>query len=105
MQRTGGGESTLKPKSRHWPPPLVLDIPLVSSANVSEQPPKLLCLHLDVLQNLSQQAGADGLTRVNRHHGATPIRMPHEVVAALGPQDLEACAPQRRDDLAPTQSR
>ncbi len=53
--------------------------------------------HADVVENASQRSFGHVAVAVDRHGGAAPVRVAHDVVAAADPGDLEAVALQRPD--------
>jgi hypothetical protein len=52
---------------------------------------EFLACHLYIVYDLAQQAGANGLTRVQGHKGAAAIGVPQEGMTAFLPYDGEAC--------------
>jgi hypothetical protein len=59
----------------------------------SEPALELLKFHLDVGENLTEQAGADGFAGMNRNNCSSSVWMLQKVVAAFDAQHDEPTAP------------
>ena len=67
----------------------------------SKQPNELVRCHADAGENATQSALGDVAIRVNGHGNGPPVRMAHDSVAAIDPDDGEACALQGLNYLCP----
>lgn len=65
----------------------------------SEELSQLFRRQVAVSEYLEQQAGTDRLPGVDRDHSRPAVRVPHEVMASLHPDDVEARFPKGGDEF------
>ena len=68
---------------------------------ISKQPDELVRRHADAGENPAQSALGDVAIRVNGHGNGPPVRMAYDSMAAIDPDDGEACALQCPNYLWP----